>query len=266
MIEPFQTRFRQMIRRGASSQDIHDVALSHGYASVKENLSDAYVDREVARVDAHRRSLLPLLEHFVGPVGTILDIGCNTGGTTVALAMSAPLAAREVVGIDPNASALEAAVLRRDGHALDATRVRFEAIVAGQPLPFADASFDLVTLVSVLEFVSTPTARAALIREMERVTRPGGFIYVSTPSPWRLRELHSRRILGHLRRRAGYPWSSSARFIRRAFASSDALPTERFTLAAVLGRLGLGRLGPRLLPARLLAGWLPWQKHLMRRR
>src|SRR6266446_1543850 len=102
MKEPFRSQFRELIRLGASSQDIHDASEPVGYAVASCAVGDRYIEREVGRVEAHQKSLLPLLEHFVGKVSSVLDVGCNTGGTTVALALSGVLRAEEVIGVDPN--------------------------------------------------------------------------------------------------------------------------------------------------------------------
>ena len=48
-----------------------------------------------------------------------------------------------------------------------------------QALPFADASFDLVTCQTVLIHVADPRA---VIAEMARVTRPGGLVLASEPN------------------------------------------------------------------------------------
>ncbi|NVN52770.1 class I SAM-dependent methyltransferase [Mycolicibacterium hippocampi] len=46
-------------------------------------------------------------------------------------------------------------------------------------LPFADSSFDIVFYHHVIEHVSDP---AASLRELARVLRPNGFIYIGTPN------------------------------------------------------------------------------------
>lgn len=263
MTEPHRSAFAAMIRAGASSRDIHDAAAGTGFAAECGHVDDAYLQREIDRVETHRQRMLPLLEMHLGATASILDIGCNTGGTTLALALSERLAAREVVGVDPNHAALDAARVRLLGHGLDPARVRFEAIEAGRLLPFADGHFDLVTIVSVFEFVGSAAARTALAGEIQRVTRSGGHIFVATPNPWRLRELHTRRWFGDLRRRQGFPWASSPAAIQRMFDACDEVPIARDLASRLCARHGLPDPG---IASALVVAAMPWQKHLYRRR
>lgn len=52
-------------------------------------------------------------------------------------------------------------------------------VTAGEPLPFADASFDLVVSYNTFEHVEDPAFTAA---ELLRVLRPGGYVCAATPS------------------------------------------------------------------------------------
>jgi SAM-dependent methyltransferase len=53
---------------------------------------------------------------------------------------------------------------------------------SAESIPFADGSFDLVICRGVLEHMP-PGTRAGAVRELRRVTRPGGLCYISIP-PW----------------------------------------------------------------------------------
>lgn len=264
MKEPFLSQFRELIRAGASSQDIHDATGSVGYAASRSAQANRFVEREVARVGAHQESLLPLLEHHVGRAPSILDVGCSSGGTTVALALSRALQASEIVGIDPNLSAIAAARVRAQGYDIEPNRLRFEGTKPQQPLPFADCAFELTTCVSVLEFISERSGRQFLTSELRRVTKPGGYIFVATPSPWRLREFHSGRFLGHLLHRDGYPWASTPWAIRRMFHDCEPVQIGGFVMNDILRR-HLPKAQSLSVLSSLLVPYLPWQKHLYRK-
>jgi SAM-dependent methyltransferase len=101
----------------------------------------------------------------IAPGRRWLDVGCGTGILTrTVLEVAAP---REVVGIDPSEGFL--AFARRE---TSDARAQFRPADA-QNLPFEADSFDVVTSGLVLNFVPDP-ARA--VREMLRVTRPGGTV------------------------------------------------------------------------------------------
>lgn len=104
-----------------------------------------------------------------------LDVGCGAGhwGRTVLSHLPAPAS---MVGVDREARFLQLAQQQAQARGL-AERLSF---VQGnlEALPFADDRFDLVTCQMVLIHVAD--AEAAL-REMIRVTRPGGLVVVVEP-------------------------------------------------------------------------------------
>ena len=117
------------------------------------------------------RRLAPLLVDFAGlpEGGRVLDLGCGTGNLSAAI-----IAARSgtsVVGIDLSAPY----VAHAKAHHNDA-RLEFQ-VADACALPFADASFDHAMSMLVLQFIPDG-ARA--IREMCRVTRPGGSVTAAT--------------------------------------------------------------------------------------
>ena len=264
MVEPHLSRFKQLIRDGAASQDVHDAVAEGGFATHRGTADDAFVEREVGRVRMHQRSLVPPLERAIGRARRILDFGCGTGGTTVALALSA-LAPDEAHGVDANPRVIEAARVRAAGHDLAPPRLTFHHLPAGDPLPFEEASFDLVTTVSVLEFISDARVRDDVVAALRRMVRPGGFLYLATPRP-ALREYHTRRWLGDVARQDGLPWSSPARQVRRwadGWERIQVVPRQvrRILDAAPFVPAPLAGGAARLA----LAVGSPWRKLLLRR-
>ncbi len=110
-----------------------------------------------------------LLPHL-GPGLDLLDVGCGPGTITADLALA--VAPGRVVGVDRSRDVLvkaaELAVAR------DASNAVFEEADV-YALPYADASFDVVHAHQVLHHLEDPVAA---LREMRRVTRPGGVVAV----------------------------------------------------------------------------------------
>lgn len=101
----------------------------------------------------------------ISPGERVLDIGCGTGIAALAAAGRGASA----TGVDINAGML--AVARRK--APDLTWIEAPA----EDLPFADGAFDVVLCQFALMFLAD---RTRALREMARVTRPGGRIALAT--------------------------------------------------------------------------------------
>jgi SAM-dependent methyltransferase len=114
----------------------------------------------------------------------ILDAGCGTGANVRFLRRYG-----RVVGIDLAAEALTLGCRRVSG-----VLVRGSVLA----LPFADATFDLVTSFDVLYHQAVPDEGPAL-RETGRVLRPGGRLLIRLPAYEFLRGKHDRAV--HTRRR-----------------------------------------------------------------
>ncbi|GAA2745993.1 methyltransferase domain-containing protein [Terrabacter aerolatus] len=99
----------------------------------------------------------------------VLDVGCGPGTITLDLA-EAVGPTGEVVGIENVAGPLEHA--RGHAAARGDTRTRFE-LADVMALPHADESFDVAHAHQVLQHLTDPVGA---LREMSRVTRPGGIV------------------------------------------------------------------------------------------
>jgi ubiquinone/menaquinone biosynthesis C-methylase UbiE len=112
-----------------------------------------------ARYRAHVSAL-------VGEATRVLDLGCGSAGCLREIYARTP----HVYGLD-----LDLAALHRNA------TIAGRAAGAGESLPFADGSFDLVTLAWVLEHLDEPQQ---VLRELQRVLRPGGRVVFLTPNAW----------------------------------------------------------------------------------
>lgn len=111
-----------------------------------------------------------LLEEYILPAFAprrpkLLDLGCGTG-----LFLQRRRADCEAYGIDLSPQAL--GYCRRRG-------IRTVALADATTLPLKDESFDIVTAFDLIEHLADDHA---LVREIRRVLRPGGFLLTTVPA------------------------------------------------------------------------------------
>jgi predicted TPR repeat methyltransferase len=106
-----------------------------------------------------------LLARYVSSTSTVLDVGCGTGLTGLALRR---VGFEALHGIDISAPSLESAAKK----AVYASLVRTDLL---EPLPFQRHHFDAAICVGVLSYISGD----GLFRELCRVVRPGGILVLS---------------------------------------------------------------------------------------
>jgi SAM-dependent methyltransferase len=99
----------------------------------------------------------------VGAGQRVLDVGCGPGALTTELV--ARLGAAAVTAVDPSKPFVEAARERLPGVVVERA--------AAEHLPFPDGVFDASLAQLVVHFMADPVAG---LREMARVTRPGGVV------------------------------------------------------------------------------------------
>ncbi|MEN3341876.1 MAG: demethylmenaquinone methyltransferase / 2-methoxy-6-polyprenyl,4-benzoquinol methylase [Actinomycetota bacterium] len=117
----------------------------------------------------------------------VLDVATGTAAVAIELARAVP--GRTVVGVDQSPEMLAAGRARVAQAGLAGPVELREA--SAEALPFADAEFDALTFTYLLRYVDDP---AATLRELVRVTRPGGTVAMlefGVPSgawrpPWEL--------------------------------------------------------------------------------
>jgi SAM-dependent methyltransferase len=189
------------------------------------------------------------LSGAAGPL-RILDAGCGTGGNLAWLTRvwgrsggrgAGPQAGWPAWGVD--LSPLATAYCRRRG----LTGVSRASVLE---LPFAEGTFDLVTSFDVIYHLGVADDVAAL-REMRRVLRPGGALFVRVPALEGLQSHHDvavhtrqRYRAAELRRKAE---AAGLRVERASYANTVLLPLA--AASRLGGRLraalaGPGRVGP----------------------
>jgi ubiquinone/menaquinone biosynthesis C-methylase UbiE len=154
---------------------------------------------------AFRRFVVPLVREAARgrPGGRILDCGSGTGANLAWLQ-----AHGRPVGIDITWSGL--AYARGRGE-------RRLAQASATALPFAEATFDVVTSFDVI--ITLPDAdEAAALGEMHRVLKPGGYVVINVAALDLLRGNHSilaREVRRYTRRRLGTRLARAGFEVRR---------------------------------------------------
>lgn len=187
------------------------------------HVRDHYLKRRVALIGAFAKK------------GILLDVGCGTG----VLAASLSRQGIQAFGVDDSLEMMKA------------SRVEPKPLFAqglSSQLPYRDGSFDAVVTVATLHHLMTREAVSATIREIVRVTRPGGVVVLWDHNPnnpyWPIlmrklpqdaggyRMVSLGEILGTVRQLSSV---SKIQVIRTGIIP-DFLPRSLLSLAALLER------------------------------
>jgi len=174
------------------------------YASA-EAAADCARANEASRPESRFfRLRLQLVQELLAscPGGDLLDAGCGPGIMARTLLEFRPHVFR-ITALDQSPAMVEYCIAStREVGQVGATVGQLEA------MPFADASFDVTLVMGALEYADV---RAAL-REISRVTRPGGRVIVTMLNPLSLYRFTEwfvywpmLRILGAVERAVGIP-------------------------------------------------------------
>ena len=146
----------------------------------------------------------------------VLDVACGTG--TIARLVA------ERVGPTGSVSALDvnAGMLSVARSLPSAIPIKWYE-TAAESVPLPDRSFDVTFSGLGLQFFAD---KAAALREMHRVLRPGGRVYISTPRPNAFFDLFDRAIARHVS-------EDASAFVHAVFSLND--PREMEALLADAG-------------------------------
>jgi demethylmenaquinone methyltransferase/2-methoxy-6-polyprenyl-1,4-benzoquinol methylase len=196
-----------MVDDGPSTRKRHALALFEGLPRHYDRMGALL---SFGQDPCWRRGLVGAMDPQPGQ--RLLDVATGTGMVAAALVRRSGC---DVVALDQSESMLVAARARIAADPQLGTRIRF---VAGEAerLPFADAEFDGVTFTYLLRYVDD---RAATMRELARVVKPGGRIGmvefgVPLAAPLRvLWRVHTRVGLPLLGRLVSPAWLEVGRFL-----------------------------------------------------
>lgn len=139
---------------------------------------------------------------------TVLDVGCNIGHVAHFVATrrgNGHWPRPFVAGVDLSLASLQRARVQ-------APPLAAFAAANGHLLPFPDHCFDFVVCLDVLEHVAE---QPPLLREIARVLKHGGRLFLATPNPHCLGSYLGYQLYRFLRALNGRPETDKDRFVNR---------------------------------------------------
>lgn len=117
------------------------------------------------------------------PGKVVLDLGAGMGGLSVALLRDFRTEGLRLQAMDYNPDYCRIARLRGERYGIRLPIV----VAAGEHLPYASSTFDLVICLDVLEHVADAPS---VLREIYRALRPGGIVLTTVPNRHAFRDPH----------------------------------------------------------------------------
>jgi ubiquinone/menaquinone biosynthesis C-methylase UbiE len=177
--------FNRTVRDAESRGDTtaHDALVRRHFRSTLPYWEQIYSDRSVyGRIyqERARRAVACLDGLALRPGTPVLEIGCGPGIITTAIAQRGA----NVWAIDSLHEMVEQTMTIAERAGL-ASRVSAR-VGHVDDVPFADASFDLVVLIGVTEWLVSLTRP---LQEIFRVLKPGGHLIISADNNWPLHQI-----------------------------------------------------------------------------
>jgi SAM-dependent methyltransferase len=191
----------------------YDALVQQYFRSTLPYWEQIYADRTVyGRIyqERARRALACVDSIGLSSGSPVLEIGCGPGVVTTAIARKGV----RVWAIDNLQEMVERTQAMTRGAGLG-SRV-FTQVAHIDNVPFADATFDLVVLIGVSEWLVSLTQP---LREIFRVLKPGGHLIISADNNWPLHQILDpvfNPALKPLKSRIGRILRSTGRRTRRA--------------------------------------------------
>jgi SAM-dependent methyltransferase len=165
-------------------------------------------------------SLVPEMEHHCGTLvnRSVLDFGCGTGATTVAVA----LAGARVTAFDVHAESIRIAEQRVREHGLE-DRITIRCAASTEEALTPDERFDVVLMNGVIEHIpsSVPGLRRRVIRSAWEHVKEGGFLFINdTPNRLIPFDAHTTQLWWIPWMSPGSEWAYRRAVSRGRFAES----------------------------------------------
>ena len=152
--------------------------LEISYKKLDSPIAEKWYSSALGKVEFGYKIVDMVLKHTEISDKEVLDVGCGDGGISVAFAKKGG----NVVGLDLEEDRIELARLRALEH-----NVKVELIVGNaENTQFKDNSFDIIVCNAVIEHVFNPEKLAS---EISRVLKPGGILFIDTPSRYSVFQL-----------------------------------------------------------------------------